>query len=280
MNKLQFGNKDTIWIGKGTTERILWCGHYPPLKARNMLLVGHSVIRNGQFDIRRPDPEVSHVLVVLRGEGRGWSEGKWHKLQEGSAFLTGEHHPHAYQSTGAWEFVWCLFDKGAFPDFRGAPVIKKTNPTLWSHLVLGLLEEASRQSESPQLERWTEILRHESQQLLTQDEDYLLSRLWSHVMANLHVKWTLATLAQKAGMNPETLRQQCQREQGTSPIIYLTRLRMQHAAGLLESGQKVEYVARMVGYENPFAFSVAFRRTMGQSPIRLKLRKQNKLHPV
>ena len=274
MSPLQFGNSDSILIDKGTTERVLWCGHFPALEARGMLLVGRSIIREGQFDIRRPAPDNFHVLVVLKGSGRGWIGDSWHPLTKGDAFLTGERFPHAYQATGPWELVWCLFKSGSFPEFRGAPVIKKANSILWSHLMLGLLEEAARKANSPQLERWADILKHECQQLFTCDEDYLLTHLWSHVTTNLHLRWTLASLAKKAGTNAETLRQRCQREQGTSPIIYLTRLRMQHAAGLLESGQKIEQVARMVGYENPFAFSMAFHRTMGSPPIKFKRRRK------
>jgi AraC-like DNA-binding protein len=42
---------------------------------------------------------------------------------------------------------------------------------------------------------------------------------------------------------------------------------MRHAASLLASDfYTIETVAQKVGYDNPFAFSTAFKRVMGVSP--------------
>jgi AraC-like DNA-binding protein len=54
---------------------------------------------------------------------------------------------------------------------------------------------------------------------------------------------------------------------GVPPMLYFTRLRMRHAAELLDSSEAtVEEIGGRVGYENPFHFSRAFRRTQGMSP--------------
>ena len=51
-------------------------------------------------------------------------------------------------------------------------------------------------------------------------------------------------------------------------------LRMRRAATLLESTrQKINSIARTVGYDNAFAFSTAFKRHIGTSPADYRLRR-------
>ena len=84
---------------------------------------------------------------------------------------------------------------------------------------------------------------------------------------NLAHPWTLAQLADSAAMSAEHLRRLCRRQTGRGPMHQVTFLRMRRAATLLESTRhKVRAIARTVGYDNPFAFSTAFKRHLGASP--------------
>jgi AraC-like DNA-binding protein len=54
-------------------------------------------------------------------------------------------------------------------------------------------------------------------------------------------------------------------------MAYLTGWRMALAADLLRSSDAtIDEVARHVGYANPFALSVAFKRVRGVSPSRYR----------
>jgi AraC-like DNA-binding protein len=54
---------------------------------------------------------------------------------------------------------------------------------------------------------------------------------------------------------------------GQPPLAYLTGWRMTLGADLLRDTEAtVATVARKVGYEDPFAFSVAFKRARGVTP--------------
>ena len=54
-----------------------------------------------------------------------------------------------------------------------------------------------------------------------------------------------------------------------SPYKRLTRLRMNHAAGILiRDGLSVKQIAMELGYMDPFTFSKRFKTTMGLSPQR------------
>lgn len=77
----------------------------------------------------------------------------------------------------------------------------------------------------------------------------------------------LPALARWAGYSPQHLNRLFRRQIGMTPLQYLTRLRMQHAAALLGDDRlTVAAIARRVGYQDPFYFSRLFKQHMGQSP--------------
>jgi AraC-like DNA-binding protein len=79
--------------------------------------------------------------------------------------------------------------------------------------------------------------------------------------------WTLERLGEEAGASRSSLHERFVHFIGTPPMQYLTRWRMQVAAGLLrDTGAKLVEVALAVGYESEAAFSRAFKRDVGVSP--------------
>ena len=110
------------------------------------------------------------------------------------------------------------------------------------------------------------ILHHEKrgQQVL---QEARLQVLWRAVMKELAHKWRLPELARIAGYSSEQLNRVCNQRYGVPAMKYLTHLRMQNAAHLMGQGtHKVLSIAGLCGYDNPFAFSVAFKRQFGVSP--------------
>ncbi|TDD68987.1 AraC family transcriptional regulator, partial [Actinomadura darangshiensis] len=80
-------------------------------------------------------------------------------------------------------------------------------------------------------------------------------------------RWTVAALAAQAGMSRAAFAQRFAALVGRPPLGYLTDWRMTLAADLLrDTRHTVATVARQVGYQDPFAFSVAFKRARGHTP--------------
>ncbi|VVJ17863.1 Transcriptional regulator [Amycolatopsis camponoti] len=80
-------------------------------------------------------------------------------------------------------------------------------------------------------------------------------------------RWTVAALAARAGLSRAAFAARFARLVGEPPLTYLTGWRMTLAADLLrDTEDSVAAVAKAVGYEDPFAFSVAFKRHRGASP--------------
>ncbi|MFB8178984.1 helix-turn-helix transcriptional regulator [Streptomyces sp. NPDC055966] len=74
-------------------------------------------------------------------------------------------------------------------------------------------------------------------------------------------RWTVAELATHVGMSRAAFAARFPALVGEPPLAYLTGWRMTMAADLLRDGEvTVAAVAHEVGYEDPFAFSVAFKR--------------------
>ncbi|MDR8411323.1 AraC family transcriptional regulator [Nonomuraea sp. 3-1Str] len=80
-------------------------------------------------------------------------------------------------------------------------------------------------------------------------------------------RWTVAALAAKVGMSRAAFAARFTGLVGEPPLTYLTNWRMTLGADLLRDTEAtVAAVARTVGYEDAFAFSVAFKRARGVSP--------------
>ncbi|WP_405181568.1 AraC family transcriptional regulator [Nocardia sp. NBC_01377] len=79
--------------------------------------------------------------------------------------------------------------------------------------------------------------------------------------------WTVSELAARLGVSRAGLARRFTAEVGEPPIAYLAGMRAALAADLLrETDLTVAAIARKVGYANPFALSVAFKRRRGITP--------------
>jgi AraC-like DNA-binding protein len=82
-------------------------------------------------------------------------------------------------------------------------------------------------------------------------------------------RWTLQTLAQRAGMSRSAFALRFKETVGASPMDYLTRWRMLLAGDrLANSSDPISVIAPSLGYESESAFSTAFKRVMACSPRR------------
>lgn len=80
-------------------------------------------------------------------------------------------------------------------------------------------------------------------------------------------RWTLASLAQEAGMSRSSFAAHFKARVGMPALEYLTLWRMLIAADRLAKGrEKISALATALGYESESAFGAAFKRVMGFAP--------------
>ena len=83
--------------------------------------------------------------------------------------------------------------------------------------------------------------------------------------------WTVEALAERLHQSRSGLSQRFVDRVGEPPIRYLTRWRMQLAAEWLRSSSlRISQIAQRVGYDSEPAFSRAFRRRMGVTPMEFR----------
>ena len=101
---------------------------------------------------------------------------------------------------------------------------------------------------------------------LPMSEGGLLGKVLAHLENCPGDNRSVAELAAWAGTNDRTLNRYCQRDLGMPLVQWRQRLRVVKAFALLNSGRKVEDIARDLGYSSASAFIVMFKKMVGQTP--------------
>jgi AraC-like DNA-binding protein len=97
-----------------------------------------------------------------------------------------------------------------------------------------------------------------------------------HALRLLHdepaASWTVASLADRAGVSRATFAKRFADLVGEPPLTYLTRRRMMIAADLMRERKTATLaeIAREVGYADAFGFSTAFKRIRGVNPTEFR----------
>lgn len=260
-------------IGSRTREGLATPEMAPALTAHGFRLVGWTEAREG-FAFARRAPDFSQILVTVSGVGEAWTGEGWRQMGTGTAYLTPPGVPHAYRAVSgeSWSFVWVIHAATSArerPLITGdAPLQTAVNPQPLAAAIRGLYSEAMNEAEAAVTEDWARLVALYARRIARPgDSDPRLRRLWEAVAHDPARDWSVSELAARAGMSGEHLRRLCLRETLRSPMQQVTHLRMRHAAALLlRDAYPIAAIAARVGYENPFAFTAAFRRINGLSP--------------
>lgn len=96
--------------------------------------------------------------------------------------------------------------------------------------------------------------------------DPQLARALTAVHESPHLPWTLAALAQRAGMSRSAFAARFNKVVGTPPADYLSDWRMTLAKKKLRQGYAVKFIALGLGYANASSLSRVFAQREGCSP--------------
>ena len=244
------------------------------------LLENHHIAHVGRMWARRPfeviraEASGTFALVVLEGEGETRIDGGWRKVTAGDICLLP-----AFARTGIrattgsiWQFAWVRYEEAREQApilTSNSPVVHRGEVTALDHAIAGLNAESSRSApETAAQHHWIELIHGFVKRAASSYQtDDRLWRVWDAVARDLPRQWTLADMARLAFLSSEHLRRLSKQQLGRSPMQQVTHLRMRHAAEVLATtDEKVETIARDVGYENPFTFSNAFKRWTGRRP--------------
>ena len=247
-----------------------------PLARLGVELAGVSLLR-GEYCMHRPHLALCSVIVgTLEGRGLLTTDDGTRFLGPGDLLVVSKGMNCRYETIRgqAWKIVWfnlrCELPVDRVrvwkADYLAAMAADMRDVTAEASAGLFLSDEARMGKESYLAALAQRILHYEKrgQQVL---QEARLQVLWRAVMSDLTHKWRLPELARSASYSPEHLNRICNQWYGVSAMHYLTRLRMRNAAHLLgQDTHKIRMIGELCGYDNPFAFSVAFKRHYGFSP--------------
>lgn len=282
MGGINMNLRDTHIIGIRTRERIVSPKACPALAALGIQLTGLSDAHRG-FQFVRNVPQMTQVIACIGGWGHVLLDGEWKRCGAGQAYVTPHDSLHAYEADtrAPWRICWVIFSPPeagqsgnlAAPKVAGGkPLLFDADPKPLAAAIEGLYREAIGPSEPGVIHAWAQLVSRLARRIAGPLEiDPRLWKVWEAVGADLASPWTMDALSDVAGTSPEHLRRLCQRQLGRSPMRHVAFLRMERAAALLATGSyTIEEVAFQVGYENPFAFSTAFKRFMKAPPSKYR----------
>ncbi len=266
-------------IGRSTREWIVSAQACPKVGLGDLSAIG--ITETGaDYRFERPSPTHGVLLACLGGGGRVLIDGGFVAMGPGSIYVAPQGVPHAYHARpgSPWRFCWATF-AGSFVE-APAPLLAEGDPLPLERAMLGLKAEMSTAADAAMIDCYAQLVHaHAHRLVLRWRADDRLWRLWQLVDGDLGRHWTLTGLCREAGTSAESLRLLCRQRTGRTPMRQVAWLRMQRARSLLLGFDlKVNEVAAMLGYDDPFAFSSAFKRSIGASPI--AYRRQRRARPV
>ncbi|MEZ0296732.1 MAG: helix-turn-helix domain-containing protein [Candidatus Methylacidiphilales bacterium] len=263
--------RETHIIGEHTREWLVHSGLCHPLRPLSIPHAGLSSALPPYCMVRHKPPHL-HVLVCIGGKGEVWMDDDWKECCAGQAYVSPPGVFTAFRAIPEtqWDFIW-IYYAPLSPVRMGSTTqctLQKTDTLPFECSMRGLLHEAQTYADEPTSAMWAGLLHSASLRLLEPSRRrYRLHTLWQEVEGHPALHWTMKMLAERAGFSEEHLRRLSLGETGRSPMHQVAHIRMQKAAMLLQTTQlTVAAISEVVGYDNPYAFSTAFKRHMGVPP--------------
>jgi AraC-like DNA-binding protein len=272
-------------IGARCRERFLPMLKGGPLSQLGVGSAGVSDLR-GEYCMSRPGSPMSVVLGTLSGKALLTTDSQRRELRAGDLLIAPKGVNHRYELIrgGKWGIVWFNLSRAiptekveVVPANFLEQIAKEMMDIREEAMVESFLSLEARMAKENYLSVILQRVLHREKSETQLHQERQLRDLWGQVMNDLAKAWTLEGLAEIAGCSAGHLNRLCRAFYGEPAMSHLTRLRMEHGAELLSLGMyKVGSVARLCGYENQFAFSVAFKRRFGISPKERSGRSQDK----
>jgi AraC-like DNA-binding protein len=229
------------------------------------------------YEIVRIFQSGTFMLACLSGEGVILVDGAWKLIHAGQACLLPPFVTNSLKCVDnkPWNFAWVRYEESN----KSKPVISSISPVVGpfdasglANSIDGLHHEATGENQPSALHHWCELIHHYVIRFAEPSHlDERLSRVWFTVEKNPAHAWTLVELALLACMSPEHLRRLCIKDIGRTPMRHLTFIRLQRAMNLVTTtNDKLESIAKEVGFSCIQSFTLAFKERFGRSPSKFR----------
>ena len=254
--------------------------HY--LREHGLFLSGIRVLRK-HYEVRRKTNNSHLVLYTLGGEGWLKTEGYDGILVQGQVWISAEGTVQEYGLHGEeWKFLW--FDLQNKPPWtvisgigtsvresvQGQSFRQAMDTLMWEFQTDGMYADRVIQLCSEMILAYLE---REFALECKSSSYYITNRIhnffFTTVKSQIQHPWTVKELAEKSELyiSPDHFGRLCVRYLKISPMKLVNQLRLERAMELLHgTNYPIQKISTLVGYQNYFAFSTAFKRWSGASP--------------
>ncbi len=257
------------------------------------LVTGHFKEVTGYYSYRPKGTRDWLLVLTLNGHGRFGHPGGEIVTSTNDLVLLKPGTPHDYAVANGhpkWELVWAHFKPRAdwtpwldWPEEApGLTRISLYDPTL-ARLIIARFTDAHRLATGPLKHRdelamnaleelllWCDVINPKAE---TAELDDRIRAATDWLCRNLEKHVTLDILAEAVGMSVSRLAHLFREQIGTPPLQFLEAQRMRRAKQLLEvTSLSVKQVAAEVGFDNPFYFTLRFKKSSGVSPTEYRKR--------
>lgn len=207
------------------------------------------------------------IHFVIGGRGRFRTPRGDYNIEAGSAFIIKPTEVTVYQADerNPWEYMWLGFRGGLADTFLDLPDVFEYDAAINDMLRTAIFADNGREA------LLTGVLYNLYARYINDKgrADYP-NRVKSYINAHYMEDITIASVAENLGLNRKYLARLFKEKHGISMQEFLIDKRLHEAKKLLKQGYNVEECAYMVGYNDPFGFSKAFKKKYGISPIKCK----------
>lgn len=163
---------------------------------------------------------------------------------------------------------------------EGGRIVTAGGSSAWADLALHLVARFSSGTEAVRAAKIFLLGDHSEGQLPfagarrpQRHDDGAIAEVQAWIADNYRAENPVARMVERSGLSLRTFTRRFRAATGYAPIDYVQTLRIEEAKQLLETGTSaVDAIAFEVGYEDPNSFRRLFRRKVGISPARYRLR--------
>lgn len=265
--------EDLLEIGQDCYERFVNQDNVPEMQQLGVACAGVSQLR-GRYWVARRKPDYHTLLFTVEGRGKLLTEAGEQDIETNTLTLLPVNQPfHFSIAAPAWSTAWfCLDDLPQWQQLKQQPggVSFTPHASPIYYLLCQLYYEPELQMRrSPVRQLKTYLLQSLGQTETPDPLDHQrrLDTLFSELQQQLHVNWSVETMAGRIHYSASHLHRLCQQVYGQSPMQKLLELRMERARQLLTTTHwSLTQIASTLGYQDVFNFSNRFKKYSGLAP--------------
>jgi AraC-like DNA-binding protein len=251
--------------------------------------IGHFPRTENHFVSRKNGINQYILIFCASGKGTVTLHGQRREVTAGQLILIPPDVPHKYEADRSipWNIYWFHFFGDQASEYAELLGLNEQQPIMQTADIDELVRQfeslyavtVSAFSDSALIQTSAELakslclinsLRTGRHKKSRRSKQRILASV-GDITRNYDTTYTLEELAKNAGLSVPHYISLFREHTGTSPIRYLTRVRLRHACELLDmSDMPVSKIAQAVGYDDSFYFSRAFRKNIGHSPTKYR----------